>query len=241
MRIGNWLTGMIGVGLIALGCTGTADEGTSLRPDNEGLDTMGKRTTPMLNLSHIECTDAGVSAHFVLLFAGSATPADLWVVNNGVTIGPTAPTKGTGNVWHYNVLLNSSDVDITAAWVGSVTLHNPSEYSGEYNCAPPPPACWITPFVGEICPDHVYGDPDAECAAFGSPNPPGLAPLGKDDGLSGTTHTASMSALLAIVKAGQCYVSYLNVVKDVTPLPTTSSGQGISHVTYCTCPPEPAQ
>ncbi len=236
MRIGSWLVGLIGVGLVTVACGGMVDDSaSSLRPDN-GVDTMGKKTSPQLNLSHVECTDQGVNAHFVLLFAGAAYPGDLWIINNGVTIGPTTATKSTGNVWHYNVLLGTNDVDITAAWVGSTTLHNPSEYSGEYACEPPPPACPITPLVQEICPEHVYGNPDEECAAFGAPNPPGLAPIGKDDGLSGVSHTASMDALLAIVKAGQCYVSYLNVEGNVTPLPTTSSGQEISHVTYCGCP-----
>lgn len=68
---------------------------------------------PRLNLSHIECTEEGeVLAHFVLLFAGVQLPGDLTGSYSGGTFGPVEPGKSSGNVWHYNVILPSGEIEV---------------------------------------------------------------------------------------------------------------------------------
>ncbi|GAO04650.1 hypothetical protein PSR1_03545 [Anaeromyxobacter sp. PSR-1] len=93
---------------------------------------------------------------------------------------------------------------------------------------PPPPVCEElsgvengSTFCGNL------GNPRNECAYFG------LVPAGKDDGLSGLTHEASMDADLALVKAGLCYKVYVGV--SAGDELQTPNGKGISHVTYCSC------
>ncbi|MGC3997188.1 MAG: hypothetical protein QM767_06585 [Anaeromyxobacter sp.] len=97
---------------------------------------------------------------------------------------------------------------------------------------PPPPVCEVTYPAGyavPYCPARPLGNPKAECEKFG------LVVLDKDDGTTGRTWIASQTAALAIVKAGGCYRAVEGVTKgDILSSPTT---QGISHVTYCTCPP----
>lgn len=97
---------------------------------------------------------------------------------------------------------------------------------------PPPPGCTVTPPAGiafPYCPARPLGTAKAECGLFN------LAALGKDD-LSGggRTTTATLTAPVAIVKAGGCYQVFYDVVADETLL-TAPFQQGISHVTYCTC------
>lgn len=89
---------------------------------------------PQLNLSHIECTEKGVEVHFVLLHvADGITPG-----NVTYTYGTIAPGAHTGNVWHYTDYLPSGTYNIGSASVlvdgELVTLHNPGEYAGTYNC-----------------------------------------------------------------------------------------------------------
>ncbi|WP_245529770.1 hypothetical protein [Anaeromyxobacter dehalogenans] len=93
---------------------------------------------------------------------------------------------------------------------------------------PPPPVCEElsgvedgSTFCGNL------GNPRNECAYFG------LVPAGKDDGLTGQSHEASMDADLALVKAGTCYKVYVGVSAGDTL--ATPNGQAISHVTYCSC------
>lgn len=208
------------------------------------LETEAKASkSPMLNLSHIECTaDGDVLAHFVLLFAGSGEPGDLTGTYNGGAFGPVAPSKLSGNVWHYNVILPSGPIDILSAAVTTaggvvVSLHNPSEYAGDYECGPVIETCPV-----EVLPQEVYctaqplGNPGAECGAFG------LVPQGKDDNLSGLTFVATQDAYVAIVKSGtqgcepgqSAYRIYVDVQQGDTL--ATPVDQGISHVTYCACP-----
>jgi hypothetical protein len=193
---------------------------------------------PQLNLSHIECVDGAVEVHFVLLFAADADPGDLTYINNGqIYTIPRGPS--TGNVWHYTHSgLPDGDYDVTSASVtladGTVvTLHNPGDYSGTYDCAScplpdPEPLVCLAP--------RDLGSPAAECGYFG------LVPLGKDDDLSGSTWIASMGADLSIVKDGRgpcpkgtvAYRTYTDVQSgDLLEQP---AGAGdISHVTYCGC------
>jgi hypothetical protein len=233
------------LGVIATACGGLVEDGTPVSPESATLDPAGKGgvTAPMLNLSHIECTaDGNVLAHFVLLFAGSGTPGALSGTYNGGAFGPVSASKNTGNVWHYNVILPSGEIEILSASTttssgASVTLHNPGEYSGDYQCGAPPPVCSVSVAAQDVyCTDKPLGNPGDECAAFG------LLPQGKDDNLSGLTFTATQSALLAIVKSGThgcgpgnaAYRIYANVTKgDALSTPVD---QGISHVTYCACP-----
>merc|ERR1711991_553690 len=72
----------------------------------------------------------------------------------------------------------------------------------------------------EVC--GKFGNPSEECAVYG------LASIGKDD--YGRT-SASMSAAVTLVKAGQCHTVY-GCATEGTPL-AAKSGKGISHVTYC--------
>jgi hypothetical protein len=204
---------------------------------------LGKNSGPMLNLSHIACADDGtVTVHFVLLFAGSGTPGTLTGTYNGGSFSAT-PSKSSGNVWHYNVSLPPGEIDILSAQVTTsngtvVTLHNPSEYSGNYACGPEDPACAVVVEPVDVyCTDAPLGNPGKECANFGLEYTGG-----KDDGLTGTTFVATTDAYVAIVKSGtagcepgqSAYRIYVNVsAGDVLSTPVD---QNISHVTYCECP-----
>src|SRR4029079_6288794 len=119
-------------------------------------------------------------------------------------------------VWHYNVYLPSGSIDITSATIDGtgIQLHNPDEYAGDYQCGGQSPACAGNGTqAGLVCTDHPLTNPGDECAAFG------LLPLGKDDGLTGLTFTATMDAYVALVKSGthpcgggnSAYQVYVNV------------------------------
>jgi hypothetical protein len=228
--------------LLAGGCLGPEEVG-----EFEGvmLETASKvAKSPKLNLSHIACTDDGdVLAHFVLLFAGNGEPSDLTGTYNGGDFGPAAPTKNSGNVWHYNVIFPSGELEILSAYAvtslgAAATLHNPSEYSGDYQCGPETPQCPIVVEPADLlCIDQPLGNPGAECGYFD------LVPAGKDDGLCGLSFVATQDAYVAIVKSGsggcekgQAYRVYVDVsAGDILETPTY---QDISHVTYCDCPTE---
>lgn len=103
-----------------------------------------------LNLSHIECSEEGsngnyVEVHFVLLnVPDGTTPGDFVTFTDGVNSWQAPRGAHTGNVWHYTAYLPDGYYDITGASVGvnsyTVTLHNPHEDKGTYNCAPDQPA-----------------------------------------------------------------------------------------------------
>jgi hypothetical protein len=214
---------------------------------NESTGELGNaKSAPKLNLSHIECqADGTVNAHFVLLFWGASQPPALNGTYNGGSFGPVEATKTTGNVWHYNVTLPAGYIEIYSATVGSVSLHNPGEYGGDYLCGPEGPVCSVPAVADDLlCLDSPLGKEGAECAYFG------LLPIGKDDNLSGFHFNATMDAYLAIVKSGAAacspgqtaYRIYTNVTEvpatDLEP-PVSEDGtaQGeISHITYCECP-----
>jgi hypothetical protein len=214
---------------------GLSDQSSTLRA--------AAKQDPKLNLSHIECTEDGdVLAHFVLLFAGAGQPGTLSGTYNGGDFGPTAASKTSGNVWHYNVILPSGEIEILSAKTTTstgavVTLHNPSEYSGTYECGGEVDACPIVVVPEAVyCTEEALGNPGAECAEFG------LLPQGKDDNLNGLTFVATQDAYVAIVKSGNhgcapgesAYQVYVNVsAGDVLATP---ADQSISHVTYCACP-----
>ena len=216
------------------GGSGSASDGGSQPPDTGA---------PMLNLSSISCTDNGtVDVHFVLLFAGSATPGDLSGTYNGGSFGPSAPERNTGNVWHYDVFLPAGDIDITSAEVTAlgqtIELHNPDAYTDTYSCGAPPPACSVQVSAqDEICLDKPLGSETAECSYFG------LSLIAKDiPTTASNTFSSTENALLAIVKTGTgdcgpgmaAYRTYTDVtVGEVLSAP---GGQDISHVTYCKCP-----
>jgi hypothetical protein len=229
-----------------IGCIGMEEQ------SGQSSDELGKQAgTPMLNLSHIACTDDGqVLAHFVLLFYGSSQPPTLSGTYDNdadsstapAAFGPVAATKSSGNVWHYNVMLPSGDIDILSATVGSTTLHNPGDYAGDYQCGPEVPVCSVEVLPNDLlCLDSPLGPPKAECGSLG------LLVLGKDDNLTGLTFTSTKDAYVAIVKSGSgvnggcvagqaSYRIYTNVSVGDTLL--TPADQNISHVTYCACPDE---
>jgi len=236
---------VLAVATLVGACGGTADDGGSVEGPGQQLSSKGNVPSkdPMLNLSHIECTEDGqVLAHFVLLFAGKDEPGSLTGTYNGGSFGPVAPSKSSGNVWHYNVILPSGEIDIYSATTTTasgvvVSLHNPDEYAGTYQCGPDVDECPVKVDAQDVyCTDQPLGNPGAECAAFG------LLPQGKDDNLSGLTFTATQDAYVAIVKSGthgcgpgsSAYRIYVNVSAGDTL--ATPVDQGISHVTYCACP-----
>jgi hypothetical protein len=55
------------------------------------------------------------------------------------TYGTIAPGANTGNVWHYTAHVADGYYDVTSASVDvdgvTVSLHNPSDYAGTYNCS----------------------------------------------------------------------------------------------------------
>lgn len=236
---------VIGLGVMVSACSAAFGEDPTKNngvagPDDGALDPAGKPARDaQLNLSHVECTDSGVNAHFVLLHHPSE-PGPITVVNNGVTLEPVEHGKKSGNVWHYNVLLGTDQVDITSATVDGISLHNPSEYSGDYECQPENPSCpVIEPASNPFCTAAPLTNPEAECAFFG------LEPFGKAAGNGELSQTSTQTARLALVKSGSAqntgdcapgessYRYYL----DVKPGDTleTPFAQGISHVTYCVC------
>lgn len=193
------------------------------------------KASAKLNLSHIECGDGVVRAHFVLLFAGSANPGPLTVTLNGQEL-PAVPTeRNTGNVWHYWVTFPTGVIESVEASVGETSLHNGAEFVGDWSCDGG--ACVLDEeLAGSFCPGAPLTNPTAECAYFG------LVNVGKDaTGFSGTTASATMSAPLALVKAANCYNVILGVSSgDALASPPGAGPQGqtqdISHITYCDCP-----
>jgi len=89
-----------------------------------------------LNLSHIACVNGQVEIHFVLLnVPEGVTPGILTY-----TYGTIQPTKDSGNVWHYFDYKPSGSYDVKSASVVvngvTVTLSNPGNYAGNYDCSP---------------------------------------------------------------------------------------------------------
>ena len=235
----------LGAALVAAGLAGCDGSHNPVAPAEPGVSSSsasltgsGRTQAPKLNLSHIECVDGAVEVHFVLLFVpAGVTPGTLTY-----TYGAIQPGKHTGNVWHFTASgLADGYYDVTSASVtlsngAVVTLHNPGEYAGEYDCGEE--ACLTIDPEPILCfAPTTLGSPAAECAAFGLPL------LGKDDGLFGATHVASQDAALALVKDGRgpcpqgesAYRTYIDVhAGDLLEKP---AGAGdISHVTYCGCP-----
>ena len=198
-----------------------------------------------LNLSHIECVAGAVEIHFVLLHVPTgATVGNLSWSNNGVVQSPTvAPGPQTGNAIHFNVIAPSGTYNVTAATVQvngtTITLHNPGEYAGTYNCNQQPGCATFSlpaQYAGARVCLPVLGSPNSECGLLG------LAPSGKDDPVASEPHPATQNAAVAIVKdgsvgcaTGQAYRFYSPVT--VGQLLERPAGSGaISHVTYCACP-----
>ena len=102
--------------------------------------------SPKLNLSHVACLgDGTLEIHFVLLnVPDGITPSSLIYNYGTITAG-----KNTGNVWHYSDYVASGYYNITSASVFvngiEVTLHNPSEYAGDYQCPTSTPTETVTP------------------------------------------------------------------------------------------------
>lgn len=213
-----------------------------------GLAAKAAPKPAQLNLSHIACTDDGtVLAHFVLLFAGTSTPGTLsggYYGAGGAALpfGPAQTTGNTGNVWHFNVILPSGYIDISGATVTTstgavVTLHNPGEYAGDYQCQCEEIAgCPVAVSDATICTDQPLGNPDAECASIG------LVLIGKDDNVTCTTFASTKDAYAALIKSGSggCSPgsSAYRIEADVSvgQILVSPSDQAISHVTYCACP-----
>ncbi|MET0344227.1 MAG: hypothetical protein ABW252_24640 [Polyangiales bacterium] len=229
-----------------MGVVGCADHDVAESVD---VAEQSQKQAAKLNLSHIACTDDGkVEVHFVLLFAGTGKPGQLTGTYNGGTF-TIDPGANTGNVWHYTTFLNPGYIDIISAKTTTsggtvVVLKNPSEYAGEYVCGEPVPEC-PTP----VAPKDVYcvadkkggNSPDTECGWFD------LAwTAGKDGSMPDNTYSwpALETAYVALVKSGthgcdngdKAYRVYVGVKKgDVLQTPVD---QGISHITYCNCPPQ---
>jgi hypothetical protein len=243
MKTSFAVVALCGAGALVTACTAPMGDALT-QPDLDTVAAANKKAgAPKLVLSHIECApDGSVEVHFVLLFAGSATPGTLTGTYNGGAFS-IEPGKNSGNVWHYTTYFAAGEIDIYSASVEAkgttASLHNPSEYAGNYYCGDAPSECPVTPEPADVlCTDTPLGNPGAECAYFG------LVPQGKDDNLSGLTYTATQDAYLALVKSGtrgceagsSAYRVYVNVSEGDTL--STPVDQGISHVTYCACPEE---
>jgi hypothetical protein len=106
--------------------------------------------TGKLLLSHIACLDEAsihaIEVHFVV----NQLPAGVVPVKLTVTAdlgsGPTtkivpAPTKVSGPVYHYSIYGGHRHYEILGATVelsngATLNLHNPGEYTGDYDCDP---------------------------------------------------------------------------------------------------------
>lgn len=96
-----------------------------------------------LNLSHIKCDNGQVEVHFVLLnVPNGLTPGPLTYTFTAGSRTISGPSKDSGNVWHFVDHPPDGYYDVTSASVivGGVTvsLHNPHEDKGFYNCHPTP-------------------------------------------------------------------------------------------------------
>lgn len=245
-----WLLGSSIAVLAAFIAACSSNSGSPAAPSGAGGSTEAKpggTSAYQLNLSHIECVEGGqVEIHFVLLHVPDGiTPGSLTWSNNNVAQAPVAPTRRTGNVWHYNILVAPGTYNVTSASVlvngVTVNLHNPGAYAGQYLCGPttctgPPqiPSGWAA--EGAVtCRVTAVETPSAECGLFG------LAPDGRDTGNGTSSQAASKDAVLAVVRDGPCdlppgafrYTYFTPVTQgEILNLP----GSPISHITYCQCP-----
>jgi hypothetical protein len=231
--------GFLGMAALVTACSATTEDPIA-RPEEGSVGPNAKKSSPQLNLSHIECLEDGtVNAHFVLLHYTGGNPGPITGASNQ---GPfSAPAgKNTGNVWHYNVSLSAGAIEILSATAAGTSLHNPGEYSGNYFCGGDDPECPVTVQEGNFCANPSdLGNPGAECAYLG------LDWTSAKDETGGST--ATETAYVAIVKGGSngpdgvcaqgetSYNVYVNVVDGQTAL-ETGNGSDISHVTYCKCP-----
>lgn len=217
----------------------------------EGRGGPARSAKPLqLNLSHIECIDEDtVEVHFVLLFVpdGVTPPATLDFTYDGGNGTANRRDPKTGNVWHYSALLPSpvtiENLNASIMVNGeTVPLHNPGAYSGTYDCSEVEICATAPPAQDLVClPPPPPGSPDAECAFFA----PGSVSIGQDDPVT-VPHSATQDAAFAVVKTGvgttgctppnNAYRIVPNV-SDGDPLLPPGSGNDISHVTYCSCPP----
>ena len=238
-----WLgTALAVCAAVIVGCSGG---GTPASPSGAGVSTDAKpggTSAYQLNLSHIECVDTGqVEIHFVLLHVPDGiTPGSLNWTNNKVAQTPVAPTRRTGNAWHYNILAAPGSFNVTSASVVvngvTVNLHNPGEYAGEYLCGPS--TCTGPPQLPDGWAEGTprcradLGSESAECGLFG------LAPDGRDAGNGTSSQAASKNAVVAVVRNGPCDIvggfryTYFTPVTQGETLNFTA----ISHITYCQCP-----
>lgn len=116
---------------------------------------------PRLILSHIECVEGKLEVHFLAQnVPDGVTPGDVsyWYrfdpAQPGFVYQRTITTDGeTGNVWHYRDYPGNGYYDIVSASVDiggvTVTLHNPSEYKGTYDCDEAEPTPTETKVVDE--------------------------------------------------------------------------------------------
>jgi hypothetical protein len=249
---GAWLLGCVAAltaALVGAACSGGQSPASPALVGASSTDAKpGGTSAYQLNLSHIECVTDGVEIHFVLLHTPeNATIGQLSWSNDGVAQPPVASAGRTGNVVHFNIVLDSAgEINVTSASVQvngfTVNLHNPGEYAGDYSfCGNNVCAALVVPpnwsaSGATTCLDSPLGSESAECAAFG------LAPDGKDAGNGGASQQASKNALVAIVKDGsvgcnpgqQAYTFYTNVTAG-----QALNFHAISHITYCKCPEEP--
>lgn len=136
----------------------------------------------------------------------------------------------------YDIFVNSVNTGLTAtcSYTGQIIPLGTIEVSLP-GCGGGGGECDVSSVnQGWFCLGRPLGDPVNECAYFGD-----FVPVGEGFNVTPGGLTANMTAGFAIVKSGRaCY----GVTVDVAPgdlLVIPAVQQGVSHVTYCSCPPAP--
>lgn len=169
-------------------------------------------------------TEGGTSRDAPATDAGGDFTLDLWGADWDVYLGSDLLTTVT--VWDIN----------GQPWTLADPIEVPASLVPECGSQP---GCVLTgvtegPFTTED--GRPIGNPDAECDSVAS----GSVSIG--GGFNGTLEAplASMDAAFAIVKSGRNFYSVTVDVQEGDALILPDTKNAVSHVTYCSCPPEEA-
>lgn len=185
------------------------------------LEGVGVKLTDPAGLVYSPAALTDASGWFTFVADGYAT-AGMWTVTLDLTAlgGAAAVPAGQVNIQYGEPWVISPSITVTAE-------NLPLCGGGGSSCDLSPVPEGILP-----CDDRPWGNPRAECAKFGN-----YVPVGDGWNVNGSSIIATAAGDFAVVKAGRaCYAITKNVsIGDVLAAP---SGFGVSHVTYCSCPPQ---